>query len=142
VVVRVEVKDKNDPVDVAAAAAVFDGIDIIGAGLDEMPTLDLLSGFSDAVATEAHRLIDSTATHTEFRSLVAGAGQVPDEVSFLRLAAGSKVGWGGPVTSHSSYEMMFTSADGEEPIGGNGTYEIVTEAPPVEAFWSVTASDT
>lgn len=142
VIVRVEVKDKSNASDVAAAEAVFNGIEIEGTGLDEMPALDLLSRFTDGVATEAHRRIDSTATSTEFRNMVAGPNQVPGEVSYLRLAAGTKVGWGGPVTSHSAYEIIFAGADGQEMIGSNGTYEIVTEAPPVEAFWSITAYDT
>lgn len=142
VIVRVEVKDKTDPDDVSAAEAVYDGIQIEGTGLDEMPALDLLSGFPDVVATEAHRLIDSTAANTAFSEMVASPEQVPMEVTFLQVAAGAKVGWGGPVTSHSAYELLFEDADGAQMFGSRGTYEIVTEAPPVEAFWSVTVYDT
>jgi len=39
-------------------------------------------------------------------------------VSHLQLAAGSKYGWGGPVTSHSAYESFFTDENGNEMRGG------------------------
>jgi hypothetical protein len=107
-----------------------------------MRELDLLSGFSESVAAEANRLMDSTATNTQIRRLVASPDQVPGEVSYLRLAAGTKCCWGGPVPSHSSYETIFFDAAGEEMAGAKGTYTLTTEEPPVDAFWSLTAYDT
>ncbi|MDH5295353.1 MAG: DUF1254 domain-containing protein, partial [Acidimicrobiia bacterium] len=58
VVTRIEVKDKHDPADLAGAQAVFDGITIEGPTLSEMPSVDLLSGFDEQVAQEAHRRMD------------------------------------------------------------------------------------
>jgi len=142
VIVRVEVKDKNNPDDYANAKAVFNGITIEGPKLDKAPKLDLLSGFDKKVEEEAHRRIDDTATNSEFRELVAGTNQVPEQVSYLQLAAGSKVGWGGPVASHSSYEILFFDKNNEKMMGKKGTYNITTEEPPVDAFWSVTVYDT
>lgn len=67
---------------------------------------------------------------------------MPDEVSYLQLAAGAKHGWGGPVTLHSAYECFFTTENDDELNGSNGTYTLTTEAPPVRAFWSATVYDT
>jgi len=141
-VVRVEVKDKNNAQDVAEAKAVFNGIGVDGPKLDKAPELDLLSGFDKKVAEEALRRIDKTFASTPFRELVAGPGDVPGKVSYLNLAAGTKGGWGGPVTSHSSYETIFVDKDGKKMMGKNGTYTITTEEPPVDAFWSLTVYDT
>jgi len=142
VTVRVEVKDKNNADDIADAQAVFNGMLINGPRLAEVWKLDLLSGFDEEVEAEAHRRIDSVATNSEFRELVAGTDQVPEQVSYLHLAAGSKVGFGGPVPSHSSYEIVFFDNNGEKMTGEKGTYILTTEEPPVDAFWSVTVYDT
>ena len=53
VIVRVEVKDKNDAEDVAEAKDVFEGITISGPRIAQYPKLDLLSSFDEDVATEA-----------------------------------------------------------------------------------------
>jgi len=142
VTVRVEVKDKNNADDIADAQAVFNGILIDGPRLAEVWELDLLSGFDEEVEAEAHRRIDSVATNSEFRELVAGTDQVPGQVSYLHLAAGTKVGFGGPVPSHSSYEIVFVDNNGEKMTGEKGNYILSTEEPPVDAFWSVTVYDT
>ena len=47
-------------------------------------------------------------------------------------------GWGGPVTSHSAYELIFTDANGEPLTGAARPYKLTTEEPSVDAFWSVT----
>lgn len=130
VIVRVEVKDKNNAQDVADAKAVFNGIGLDGPKLDKAPQLDLLSGFDKKVAKEALRRIDEAFTTKPFRELVAGSGDVPGKVSYLNLAAGTKGGWGGPVTSHSSYETIFVDKNGKKMMGKNGTYTITTEEPP------------
>lgn len=142
VIVRVEVKDKSDAKDVADAKKVFNGITINGPAITETPKLDLLSAFDKKVTAEAVKRIDKTFENTDFSKLIAGPGDVPEKVSYLQLAAGTKGGWGGPVTSHSAYETIFFDSSGEEMIGSNGTYTITTEEPPVNAFWSITAYDT
>ena len=45
------------------------------------------------------------------------------------------------MTSHSAYETFFTDASDEPMKGSDGTYAMTTEAPPVDAFWSVTVYD-
>jgi len=142
VIVRVEVKDKNDAKDLAAAERIFGGITIRGPKLDAFPALDLLSAFDERVGKEALGRMDELFKRTPFRELVAGPGDVPGRVSYLRLAAGTKGGWGGPVTSHSSYETLFFGADGKKFEGRRGTYSVTTEEPPVDAFWSITVYDT
>jgi hypothetical protein len=142
VIVRVEVKDKDDKQDVAEAQATFNGITISGPKIDTFPELDLLGGFDEKVAKEAEKQMQDVASNTDFSKLVAGPGDVPGRVSELQLAAGTKFGWGGPVTTHSAYESFFSDADKKPMKGDNGTYTISTEAPPVDAFWSVTVYDT
>ena len=142
VIVRVEVKDKNNAKDVADAKAVFNGIGLNGPKLTKAPRLDLLSSFDKKVAKEALRRIDETFTSTPISELVAGPKDVPTKVSYLKLAAGTKGAWGGPVTSHSAYETIFADKDGKKMLGKNGTYTITTDAPQVDAFWSLTVYDT
>lgn len=141
-IVRVEVKDKDDPQDVAAAEEIFNGITISGPKAGAIKKLDLLSGFDKKAVEEANREMDETAKSTPFSKLVAGPDDVPDKVSYLQLATGTKKGWGGPVTSHSAYETIFSDKDGKPLVGKNGTYTLTTPEPPVDAFWSVTVYDT
>jgi hypothetical protein len=142
VIVRVEVKDKNDPKDVADAKKIFAGITVNGPAVKVVPKLDLLGAFDEKVEAEALQRIDKIFETTDFSELVAGPGYVPDKTSYLQHAAGTKGGWGGPVTSHSAYETIFLDGEGKEMMGSNGTYTITTEEPPVDAFWSITIYDT
>src|SRR5210317_1267586 len=113
VVTRIEVKDPNDAADMAGAQAVFDGIKIEGPTISEMPAVDLLSGFDEQVAQEAHRRMDELAGVVPFSRMIVGPGQEPGrDVPYLYHSAGTKEGWGGPATSHSAYESMFTDASG------------------------------
>jgi hypothetical protein len=142
VVTRIEVKDKNDAADMAGAQAVFDGITIEGPTISEMPAVDLLSGFDEQVAQEAHRRMDELAGVVPFSKMIVGPGQEPGkDVPYLYHSAGTKEGWGGPATSHSAYEAMFTDESGATLEGSKGEYVLVTEAPQVDAFWSVTVYD-
>jgi len=140
-IVRVEVKDKNDEADIKQAKAVFTGITISGPEYTEFPTLDLLSKYDEAVVTEATKQMDEVFSNTPFSELVAGSGDVPSKVSYLQLAAGTKNGWGGPVTSHSAYESIHFDVNDKALKGANGTYTVTTEEPPVDAFWSITVYD-
>jgi hypothetical protein len=86
--------------------------------------------------------MDETARSVPFSKMIVGPGQEPGrDVPHLYHSAGTKVGWGGPATSHSAYDSMFTDASGETLEGSKGEYVLVTEAPPVNAFWSVTVYD-
>jgi hypothetical protein len=142
VVTRIEVKDPNDAADMAGAQAVFDGITIEGPTIREMPTVDLLSGFDEQVAQEAHRRMEETVRSVPYSKMIVAPGQEPGkDVPYLYHSAGTKAGWGGPATSHSAYESMYTDASGETLEGSKGEYALVTEAPPVNAFWSITVYD-
>jgi hypothetical protein len=143
VITRIEVKDKNDAADMKAARAVFDGIEIEGPTIGQLPKVDVLSGIDDRVVQEAERRMQKTKTSVSYRDMVAGPGQEPGkDVPYLYHATGTKEGWGGPDPSHSSYEAMFTDDKGETLDGSKGEYVLMTKAPPVKAFWSVTVYDT
>ena len=142
VVTRIEVKDTNDAADMAGAQAIFDGITIEGPVIREMPAVDLLSGFDEQVAQEALKRMDETARSVPYSKTIVAPGQEPGkDVPYLYHASGTKVGWGGPSTSHSAYELMYTDASGETLEGSKGDYVLMTEAPPVNAFWSITIYD-
>lgn len=143
VVVRVEVMDTQDQFDVTAAEEIFRTITIEGKTSLAIPEVDVLGKFSTAVKEEGNRQLDEAFTEIPFRLTVVGPGQEPGrDVPYLNHSAGTKGGWGGPHTSHSSYETLFFDAAGEPFVGDKGSYFVTTEEPPVDAFWSLTVYDT
>lgn len=143
VIARVEVKDKNDANDLAAAKTVYDGVSLRGTPPTEFTKLDLLRAFSADVAAEAHRRMDEAFATVPFSATVVGPGQQPGrDVPYLFHSAGTKGGWGAAEPEHSSYEAILFDADGEEMKGSSGPYSVTTQMPPVDAFWSVTVYDT
>lgn len=138
VLVRVEIRNPGDADEVAKAEAVYRGIEISGPEIAAIEPLDLLSEFDAETAKAAEAQMEEAMKTVPVRDMVAGPGDVPDKVSYLQLAAGAKHGWGGPVTSHSAYELIFTDANGEPLTGAAGPYKLTTEEPSVDAFWSVT----
>jgi hypothetical protein len=127
----------------ADAQAVFDGIMIEGPTIREMPAVDLLSGFGEQVAQEAHKRMDETVKSVPYSKTIVAPGQEPGkDVPYLYHASGTKAGWGGPSASHSAYESMYTDDTGETLDGSKGEYLLTTGAPPVKAFWSVTVYNT
>jgi len=143
VIVRVEVKDKNNAEDVSDAEKIFRGITIQGGEVTEVPTLDLLSGFSEEVAAAAVKKIDDAFATVPFTSTIVGPGQEPGkDVPYLNFAAGTKGGWGGPDPAHSAYDVIFADSQGDALDGSMGVYTITTSEPDVAAFWSITVYDT
>jgi hypothetical protein len=143
VLVRVELRDKNDARDVAAATEVFNGIGITGREATRFPKVDLLRGYPPEVAAEANRRMDEVFATVPFTKMVVGPGKEPGtDVSYLYHAAGTRGGWGGPDPSHSAYERLLLDAHGDEMTGSRGVYTLTTGEPPVAAFWSVTVYDT
>lgn len=142
VITRIEVRDKNDPADLADALSVYDGLTIKGPAISQLPVVDVLSDFDEWVVQEAEKRMQETKKTVPYIEMIAGPGQEPGrDVSYLNFATGTKVGWGGPATSHSAYESWYNDASGETLDGSKGEYVLVTEAPQVKAFWSVTVYD-
>lgn len=143
VITRIEVKDKNDPADLADALSVYDGLTIEGPAISQLPVVDVLSEFDERVVQEAEKRMQETKKTVPYREMIAGPGQQPGkDVSYLNFATGTKEGWGGPATLHSAYESMYNDESGETLDGSKGEYVLMTQAPPVNAFWSVTVYDT
>ena len=87
--------------------------------------------------------MQETKKTVPYRDMIVALCQKPGkDVPYLYHATGTKEGWGGPATSHSSYESMYADDTGATLDGSKGEYILVTEAPPVNAFWSVTVYDT
>jgi len=142
VIVRIEVKDARDSADLADALKVSDGITIEGPTIGKMPEVDLLSGFDERVVQEANRRMDETKVSVPYSKMIVAPGQEPGkDVPYLYHTTGTKEGWGGPATSHSAYESMYTDESGKTLDGSKGEYTLITKAPPVRAFWSVTIYD-
>jgi len=142
VITRIEVRDKNDPADLADALSVYDGLTIKGPAISQLPVVDVLSDFDERVVQEAEKRMQETKKTVPYIEMIAGPGHEPGrDVSYLNFATGTKVGWGGPATSHSAYESWYNDASGETLDGSKGEYVLVTEAPQVKAFWSVTVYD-
>jgi len=142
VVLRIEVKDKHDADEMAAALAVFDGMTIEGPVISQLPVVDVLGEFDEQVVQEADKRMQEAKKTVPYSQMIAGPGQEPGkDVSYLNFATGTKEGWGGPATSHSAYESMYNDESGETLDGSKGEYMLVTEAPQVNAFWSVTVYD-
>ena len=57
-IVRVEVKNKDDAVDVAAAEKVLNGMTIHGPKPDTIPKVDLLSSFGKEFEQDEHKRTD------------------------------------------------------------------------------------
>ena len=142
VITRIEVKDKNDPADLADALSVYDGLTIEGPAISQFPVVDVLSDFDERVVQEAEKRMQETKKTVPYLEMIAGPGQEPGkDVSYLNFATGTKEGYGGPDPSHSAYESMYNDESGETLDGSKGEYALTTEAPPVKAFWSVTVYD-
>jgi hypothetical protein len=143
VIARVEVRNKNDPKDTAAAKTVYNGMKIHGVRPDEFPQLEMSSGYPAEVVAEANRRMDEVFATVPFSHTVVSPGKVPGRhVPYLYHAAGTKGGWGGPDPGHSAYDAIFFDEQGREMRGSDGTYVVTTAVPPVDAFWSVTVYDT
>ena len=142
VIVRVEVKDKANRKDTKQAKKIFKGIKIKGPRYTKFPKANYMSAHSEEIQKEGMKNIKEAFKTTPFMDTVAAPADVPSKVSYLSFAAGTQGGWGGPVTSHSSYETLFFDGDKEVLDGKNGDYTVTTSEPPVKAFWSLTVYDT
>lgn len=143
IIVRIEVKNKDDAQDVAAATRVYKSLTSSGEQPAEFPVVDVLSQFSEEVAAEADKRINEKFMNSDVSEIVLDFGQeLGTDLSYLAHAAAAKGVWGGPDSNHSMYDALFNDINGEQLDSQKGTYTVTTEAPNVDGFWSVTAYDT
>ena len=143
IIVRIEVKDKDDAQDVAAATKVYKSLTSSGEQPAEYQVVDVLSQFSEEVAAEAEARITEKFMSSEMPDIVLSFGEeVGKDISYLAHAAAAKGLWGGPDLNHSMYDTLFNDVNGEQLDSQKGTYAVTTEVPNVNGFWSVTAYDT
>jgi hypothetical protein len=143
IIVRIEVKDKDDAQDVAAATKVYKSLASSGEQPAEYQVVDVLSQFSEEVAAEAENRITEEFMSSEVPDIVLKFGEeIGKDISYLAHAAAAKGIWGGPDLNHSMYDTLFNDVNGEQLDSQKGTYAVTTEAPNVNGFWSVTAYDT
>jgi hypothetical protein len=143
IIVRIEVKDKDDAKDVAAATKVYKSLTSSAEQPANYPVVDVLSQFSEEVAAEAEKRITEKFMNSEVPEIVLNFGQVVGkDISYLAHAAAAKGVWGGPDLNHSMYDTLFNDVNDEQLDSQKGTYAVTTEAPNVNGFWSVTAYDT
>ena len=107
VIARVEVRDKNDPKDVAAAKAVYAGLKINGVPADEFPRLDFLSAYPADVVAEANRRMDEVFATVPFTQTIVGPGRAGTRRALCLPLGGTKGRLGGPDPSHIAYEALF-----------------------------------
>ncbi|WP_353807776.1 DUF1214 domain-containing protein [Agromyces sp. SYSU T00194] len=119
--------DPNDPDDVAAVAALQDGVALEAASDAPFPDPDFDTASLDA-------------TRNALLQLAAGIGGFertfgrPDEVDPVRHLIGTAAGWGGLPSTEASYV-------GVTPDEGTGTFALRMADVPVDAFWSISVYD-
>jgi len=115
--------DPRDPADVAAVAAVQDGIALTaGSALPfRMPDYDQTS-FDETRAA----LLDLARNLSGFDRMFGSR----DEVDPVRHLIGTAAGWGGLPSTEASYI-------GVEPRLPVGRYELTVGEVPVDGFWSI-----
>lgn len=116
--------DPGDPADIAAVAAIQDGISLVtgdGATPFEIPDYDTasLDETRDALLALARNLTDFDRT---FGS--------KEDVDPVRHLIGTAAGWGGLPSSEATY----LGVDPRLPVG---TYELTVADVPVDGFWSI-----
>lgn len=143
IIVRIEVKDKNNAQDVAAATKVYKSLTSSGEQPAEFPVVDVLSQFSEDVVAEADKRITEKFMNSQASDIILNFDQkLGTDISYLAHAAAAKGVWGGPDLNHSMYDTLFNDVNGEQLDSRKGTYTVTTEVPNVNGFWSVTAYDT
>ena len=115
--------DPTDPADVAAVAAVQDGLAIEVGSAEAFVKLDYDADSMDTTREALLRLAGGLNTFD--RTFGARADIAP-----VRHLIGCAAGWGGLPTSEATY----LGVDPKVPVGA---YELVFMDVPVDAFWSV-----
>ncbi len=115
--------DPSDPADVAAVAAIQDGLALTAASAEpfEMPD------YEEQSFDETRSSLLALARNLSSFDRTFGS---PEEVGEVRHLIGTAAGWGGLPTS----EAVYVGVDPRLPVG---RYELTVGEVPVDGFWSV-----
>ncbi|WP_208861815.1 DUF1254 domain-containing protein [Mycobacteroides salmoniphilum] len=120
----------TDPVDIAAAHRVQDGITV---EQDGAPGSFQVPDWDPATLAAARSALESLGALGDIEGLMFGARTEVDPIAHL---IGTAIGWGGNPPYAAMYETYWPTRN-----DGNTPYSLTVKDVPVDGFWSVSVYD-